>query len=113
MSKLLRICFVLVLFICIKATAQQKNVSGKVTDAVQGTGLPGVTVLEKGTNHGTTRDGHGKFSIALSNDNAILVFSFVGYEPKWEAVNGRTDITIALLPDIQTLGEVVVIGYGT
>ena len=87
-------------------------VSGKVTDE-QGAGLPGVSVVVKGTTTGTTTDGTGGFRISAPSANSTLVFSFVGYGKKEVVVGGQTNITIALTPDDQTLNEVVVVGYGS
>ena len=88
------------------------TVSGKVTDE-QGAGLPGVSVVIKGTTTGTTTDGAGSFRISAPNANSTLVFSFVGYGKKEVVVGGQTNITVALTPDDQTLNEVVVVGYGS
>ena len=93
--------------------AQGIKVSGKVTDATDGSVLPGVTLLEKGTNNGTTTDPSGNFSITLVGSNATLVVSFVGYLNQEVPVNNRSTIDISMAVDVQKLGEVVVIGYGT
>lgn len=89
---------------------RDKIISGKVTDE-SGGGLPGVSILVKGTSDGTTTDADGRFSIEAP-DNAILIFSFVGYNTEEVAVEGRSDITITLIPDLEQLREVVVVGYG-
>ncbi|RAV98479.1 TonB-dependent receptor [Pseudochryseolinea flava] len=85
---------------------------GKVTDDT-GAGLPGVSVVEKGSTNGTTSDANGDYSISVSNDDATLVFSFIGYQTMEVNVGGRTTIDVSLVPDIQSLAEVVVIGYQT
>jgi TonB-linked SusC/RagA family outer membrane protein len=92
--------------------AQGSTVSGTVTDEAKNP-LPGVNVILKGTTNGTTTDGTGKFSITLPDENAVLIFSFIGYETQETAVNNRTQLAITLLPDVETLSEVVVVGYGT
>lgn len=74
--------------------------------------LPGVTVLEKGTNNGTVTDSDGKFTIAVS-ENATLVFSFVGMTPQEVTVGNQETLDVNLLADITQLSEVVVVGYGT
>src|SRR5687767_3965367 len=104
--------FLLFLMLCSSvAVAQQTQVSGTVTSADDGTGLPGVSVLEKGTTNGTVTDSDGKFSISVGT-SSTLVFSFVGYSSQEVAVGGKTLIDISLETDITALSEVVVVGYG-
>lgn len=86
------------------------QVSGRVTDDA-GSPLPGVNVIEKGTTNGTATDVDGKYSL-LVNDNAILVFSFIGFTTQEIPVNNRTEVNLSLSPDTKTLQEVVVVGYG-
>ena len=86
-------------------------VSGRVTDS-KGEGLPGVTVLVKGTQTGTSTDVNGNFSLDAP-DNATLVISSVGYASQEIAVAGRTSINVALRDNSQELGDVVVVGYLT
>jgi TonB-linked SusC/RagA family outer membrane protein len=88
------------------------RISGVVTDET-GTGMPGVNVLEKGTSNGATTDVNGNYALEVSSGSAVLSISFVGYLPAEEAVGGRTEINVQLTPDITTLLEVVVVGYGT
>lgn len=92
---------------------QERLVKGKVTDAERGEGLPGVSILLKGTQKGTTTNPNGEFSIAVPDEKAILVFSFVGYEPQEMLVGNRTQLTVSLKADTKALNEVVVVGYGT
>jgi TonB-linked SusC/RagA family outer membrane protein len=87
-------------------------VSGTVQDP-GGVTLPGVNVLLKGTTFGTSTDANGQYSLELPDGEGTLVFSFIGYASTEVAVNNRTVIDVILEYDIQTLGEVVVIGYGT
>jgi TonB-dependent SusC/RagA subfamily outer membrane receptor len=87
-------------------------VRGQVTDE-GGNGLPGVNVLVKGTNTGTSTDAGGNFSISVPDNNAVLVFSFIGYVPEEIAVALPPMINVKLIPDIKSLSEVVVVGYGT
>jgi TonB-dependent starch-binding outer membrane protein SusC len=93
-------------------SAQQRSVSGRVTDASDGGPLPGVSIILKGTSTGTTTDANGDFSIDASADD-VLSFSFIGYETQEVAVGQQTSIDVQLPVATQTLGEVVVIGYGT
>ncbi|RIV27175.1 TonB-dependent receptor [Fibrisoma montanum] len=87
-------------------------VTGKVTDDA-GQALPGVTVVEKGTNSGTTTDNNGAFSLRVRSGKSTLVFSFVGYLSRELAVDNQSSLTVSLSPDTKQLGEVVVVGYGT
>ncbi|QRR01027.1 TonB-dependent receptor [Dyadobacter sandarakinus] len=88
-------------------------VKGTVSSADgQGT-LPGVSVVLKGSNQGTTTDTDGKFTLTVPNVESILVFSFVGYASQEVVVGNRTQVDISLQPDNKALSEVVVVGYGT
>src|SRR5690606_33660745 len=92
--------------------AQSAQISGTILDAT-GFGLPGVTVLEKGTNNGTVTDIDGKYTITVSSPESLLVFSFVGYEAQEILVGNQTTIDLTLQEAIGSLDEVLVIGYGT
>lgn len=88
-------------------------VKGTVVDNEKGEPLPGVSVLLKGTQRGATTNPNGEFSLSVPNGDAVLVFSFVGYEPQEQIVGNRTQINIKLKVDTKALEEVVVVGYGT
>ncbi|GAB2796231.1 TonB-dependent receptor [Rhabdobacter roseus] len=88
------------------------TVTGKVTDE-RGEMLPGVSVLIKGTNRGTTTDIDGSYTVVVPDARAVLVFSFVGYQSIEEVVGNRTTLSVALQSDTKALEEVVVVGYGT
>ncbi|MBD2755997.1 TonB-dependent receptor [Spirosoma validum] len=88
------------------------TVSGKVTSDA-GEGLPGVSVVIKGTTTGTVTDVNGNFTLNVSDNNATLVFSFVGFQSKEVVVNNQTTLNVTLATDVQSLSEVVVVGYGT
>lgn len=90
---------------------EQVGVSGQVLDE-NGEGLPGATIVEKGTTNGTITDMDGNFKLEVTAEATLLV-SFVGYEMKEVPLNGRTTLTIALDPDFTSLEEVVVVGYGS
>ena len=90
----------------------EQVVSGKVTDE-KGGGLPGVTVVVKGTTQGTNTDTDGNFRLTVPNANSVLVFSFVGYARQEIAVGSQASLTVSLVPDNTALKEVVVVGYGT
>jgi TonB-linked SusC/RagA family outer membrane protein len=87
-------------------------VKGRVTDD-NASPIPGVNILIKGTALGTTTDTDGRFSLDVPNADAVLVISFIGFVSQEVAVGNQTDINITLKPDVQQLGEVVVVGYGT
>jgi len=86
------------------------TVTGTVTDD-QGNPLPGATVLEKGTTNGTISDADGKYSLRVEED-AVLVFSFIGFIDKEIAVGSQTVIDMAMQENVTALNEVVVVGYG-
>jgi TonB-linked SusC/RagA family outer membrane protein len=88
------------------------QITGKVIDEA-GAGMPGVNVVEKGTSNGTVTDNVGRYSLNVTDENSVLVISFVGYRNAEEVVGSRTEITTQLNPDVQTLTEVVVVGYST
>lgn len=91
---------------------QQQQVSGQVLDE-SGFGLPGASVLLMGTSNGTVTDLDGNFKLTFSNiENPKLMVSFIGYESQEIAINGRSTIEVNLMPDMQSLNEVVVVGYG-
>src|SRR5690606_30068771 len=94
------------------ASEQAVPVAGTITD-MDGAPLPGVTVMVKGTTTGTTTDIDGNFSIDVPDENAVLVFSYVGFVTEEVAVGSQSQISISLLPDLQTVTELVVVGYGT
>ena len=100
------------LFIQYNAMAQQQ-VSGKVTDDSNGEPLPGVNILVEGTASGTITDNDGNYRLEVPGNDAVLIFSYIGYERQSIVVGNQNNISIALQPDLTTLGEVVVIGYGT
>jgi iron complex outermembrane receptor protein len=77
------------------ANAQSKAVTGTVTSADDGTPVPGVNILEKGTSNGTVSDADGKYSINVS-DNSTLVFSFVGYSSQEIPVGGKVQSMLRL-----------------
>lgn len=90
----------------------QQQISGTVTDN-NGQPIPGVNVIEKGTNNGQQTDFDGGFTIDLSNQNATLVLSYVGFKTKEVTIGNQTVLSIVLEEDISVLDEVVVVGYGT
>jgi len=89
------------------------NVSGNVTSSADGLGLPGANILVKGTFTGTVTDINGQYTLNVPNETDTLVFSSIGYITQEVAVNGRTTIDVLLEEDVESLDEVVVVGYGT
>jgi TonB-linked SusC/RagA family outer membrane protein len=107
-------CVVLVSAFASEAMQQQDiTVTGQITAEGDELGLPGVNVMVKGTSRGTTTDIDGKYSIQVSGADAVLVFSFIGYTTQEIAVATQSVINVVMDADIQQLGEVVVVGYGT
>ncbi|MEP2510288.1 MAG: SusC/RagA family TonB-linked outer membrane protein, partial [Reichenbachiella sp.] len=92
--------------------AQSSVVKGRITSSDEGEGLPGVSILEKGTTNGSVTDLDGNYSLSVSS-GATLVISYIGYLTQEVAVGSQSEISLALEPDIETLEEIVVIGYGT
>lgn len=88
----------------------QQEVTGVTTD-VSGMPLPGVSILVKGTAQGTTTDFDGNYSISVP-ENAVLVYSYLGYTTQEIEVLGKTNMNVVLQEDISSLDEVVVVGYG-
>src|SRR5690606_6513621 len=91
----------------------QQQVSGTVTDYTSGEALPGVNILIQGTTTGTITDMSGNYSLSVPSGDVVLVFSFIGYETQEVTVGSQTNISLGMMPDLTTLSEVVVIGYGT
>ncbi|MEX2336584.1 MAG: SusC/RagA family TonB-linked outer membrane protein [Fulvivirga sp.] len=90
----------------------QRTITGKATDANDGNALPGVNIMEQATTNGTVTDIDGNYSLSVTNDDAVLIFSFIGYANQEVAVGSRDVINVALEQDVTELTEVVVIGYG-
>lgn len=103
---------VLLMLVSSVAWSQSRTVTGRVTSADDGTGIPGVNVVEKGTNNGTVTDVDGNYSVSVGED-ATLVFTFVGYSGQEVEVGNRSTINLSMSPDVTALEEVVVVGYGT
>lgn len=100
------------LLIAMVTSAQQFTVRGTVKDA---TGEPviGANVMVKGTSNGTITDIDGKYSVSDVNSSSVLVFTFIGYKNEEMACKGQHEINVILSEDLQTLDEVVVVGYGS
>ncbi len=91
---------------------QNVTVKGKVTTSDQ-LGLPGVTIVEKGTTNGTVSRSDGSYELTVSSADAAILYSFIGFIGQEIAVSGQTTIDVVLEEDTQDIDEVVVVGYGT
>jgi hypothetical protein len=88
------------------------QISGRVTDETSSP-LPGVSVVLKGTQRGTTTDGDGQFKLEVPDASAVIVLSFVGYVTQEINVGSQASLSVSLVPDNTALKELVVVGYGT
>jgi TonB-dependent starch-binding outer membrane protein SusC len=111
--KRLSILFTLLLFVSIGLQAQGQQITGTVVSAEDGSALPGVTVIVKGTTVGAVTDFEGHYEITVPQGSDILVFSFVGMQTQEIAIGTSTVIDVSLKVDAFNMDEVVVIGYGT
>jgi TonB-linked SusC/RagA family outer membrane protein len=109
---LVRRCLTVALIFGTLSSFAQQTVTGKVTAADDGSGIPGVNILEKGTSNGTVTDADGNYQINVGS-NATLVFSFVGYTSQEVSVGGQSVVNVAMQSDVTALSEVVVVGYGS
>ena len=91
----------------------EQTIRGTVRDLETDEALPGVNVLAKGTTTGTVTDVDGNYRLTVADDITTLVFSSVGYLSEEVAINGQSIVDLSLSPDIQSLQEVLVVGYGT
>lgn len=104
----------LLIFCCsfLFAKAQERTISGRVTSAEDGSTLPGVNVLLKGTAVGTVTDSNGEYRLSVSGTTGTLVFSFIGFQSLEVAINERSTIDAVLVADVTQLSEVVVTALG-
>jgi TonB-dependent starch-binding outer membrane protein SusC len=93
--------------------AQSRTISGKVTSPEEPDGIPGANVLVKGTTIGTVTDFNGNYTLSVPEDRNVLVFTFVGFLSREVTIGNNSEINVSLQADTKTLGEVVVVGYGT
>ena len=103
--------FITFIIINYNGFSQDHQINGRITDE-EGNGLPGATIIIKETTTGTISDINGGFSLFAFKDT-VLIISFSGYKREEINVNGKSTIDIQLTPDIETLKEVVVVGYGS
>ena len=112
MRKFYATLIVLLISIPVLPQSDKITVKGKVTDQADGSSLPGLSIVEKGTTNGTTTDSDGQYALAVS-PTATLVFTFIGYATQEAEVGNRTTVDIVLVQDITQLSDLVVVGYGT
>ncbi|MBE0639330.1 MAG: TonB-dependent receptor [Bacteroidales bacterium] len=93
--------------------SERRTITGTVTSAEDGATIPGVSIVVKGTNIGTTTDIDGKYQLLVPVESTHLVFSFVGMVTQEVAINNRAEINIVMELASLDLGELVVVGYGT
>jgi len=108
------VLFVAIAFHGIAATSlQNRTVQGRIISADDGQGFPGVNVIVKGTTRGTVTDVEGRYTIEVPSGDVVLIFSSIGYASKEVAVGSQSTLDVSLDPDVTSLSEVVVIGYGS
>ncbi|MBU2927667.1 SusC/RagA family TonB-linked outer membrane protein [Winogradskyella psychrotolerans] len=107
-----KISLLLMLFVSICAMAQQIEINGVVTSKNDAMPLPGVSIIIKGTSTGTTSDFEGAYSLLVNRGDQVE-YSYIGFETVIITIEDETNIDVALVDDVESLSEVVVIGYGT
>src|SRR5690349_543259 len=113
MKRILLVCLTAVLALASSELwAQERTVTGKVTSAEDGSGLPGVNVVVKGTTVGTVTDANGAYSLNLGESSTHLIFTFIGLKSEEVEIAGRTTIDVSLALDVTQLSEVVVTALG-
>lgn len=102
----------LLYLLCSVGVMAQTKISGKVLDE-EGQGLPGVSVVLKGTSTGSVTDAQGAYSVNATDTKGSLVFSYIGYVTQEVPIDGKSTVNITMGTDTKSLNEVVVVGYGT
>lgn len=110
MKKILLLCFSLAFLASVYA--QERTVTGKVTSAEDGSPLPGVNVLLKGSSTGTVTDANGSYSLSVPQSGGVLTFSFIGLRSEDVPIGDRSTVDVSLSLDVTQLGEVVVTAQG-
>lgn len=96
-----------------RANPMVVKITGMVTDAADGTALVGCSIVEKGTTNGVLSDANGNYSITVKDQNAVLIFDFIGFAEQEISVGGQTTINVELTAEANQLQDIVVVGYGT
>lgn len=97
---------------CCPALAQDRRITGRIIDENDNNALPGANVVVKGTQVGMVTDADGQFSLNVPSGRDVLTISAIGYVSKDVTIGNKTTVNVGLLPDVKTLNEVVVTGYG-
>jgi TonB-dependent starch-binding outer membrane protein SusC len=92
---------------------QQRIIRGKVSTADDGLGFPGANVIVKGTSNGTVTDSEGNYSLEISSGDAVILVSAIGYATREVTIGSQSVVDVILEADVTSLGEIVVVGYGT
>jgi len=113
-QKIMNLLVLIIVFSAVNTFAQTTTttITGTITDSTDGTELPNVTVLEKGTTNGTTSDFNGKYSIKISSKNAVLMFSYLGFKTVEVPLNGENVVNISLEEGGEALDEIVITAFG-
>jgi TonB-linked SusC/RagA family outer membrane protein len=113
MRKILLLSVVMLTMLATQAWAQQRTITGTVTSAEDGLGVPGVSIVVKGTQMGTVTDFNGQYTLMVPGTAEFLVFSFVGLQTQEILIGDRTLIDVVMQPDYLQMDEVMVVAYGT
>jgi len=105
--------FLIALLLAPLSMFAQQTVSGTVLEEATGTGLPGVSIIVKGTAKGASTDFDGNYTLSNINKGDVIVFTYMGFQTQSITFNGQATVNVSLKEDAQALNEVVVIGYGT
>jgi hypothetical protein len=101
------------LFLSIISFAQDKVITGRVTDSKDGTPVSGVTVSVKGTRNAVQTGSDGSYRITVGPTVTTLIYSSVGFATQEVAIDGKTSVDVSFVVNNSSLGEVIVVGYGT
>src|SRR5688572_24706929 len=113
MKRILLLCLTAVFMLASSELwAQERTVSGKVTSVEEGTALPGVNVVLKGTTNGAVTDADGAYRITVPSEGGTLVFTFIGLQSQEVEIGARTTIDLQMEQDVTQLSEVVVTALG-
>ena len=113
LMKTIRLSLVMVLSLCVlMAVAQDKKITGRVVDGNDNNPLPGANVVVKGTSIGVATGSDGRFTLNVPAGKEVLTISGIGFLAQEVTIGNRTNIDVVLSPDVKTLTEVVVTGYG-
>jgi len=107
------VLFAFLVFLAFQLQAQVQQITGTVTSSEDGLGVPGVSIVVKGTTYGSITDLDGNYTLAVPEDAVALIFSFVGMKTQDINIDGRETIDVVMDPDVFGLEEVIVLGYTT